>query len=632
MAACSVPPVGASEADEAKAVFDQLFADAVEKARATPDPMDDVAVAEKLLAAAADAAEQPALLVLLCGHAHALATRHPAGTPVAAQAMRLLAEKAPALKAQCLGRLVDLYQAEYVRGRGPQRQEAGQALLAALTEAADAQVEAREYAEAAALLRRAVGVAGAVAPDQRPALLERVKALADLEKVSRQIALYKGRLKEDPNNQPARNALVQTLLVDLDDPAKAAEFVTADCDPALQKYVPAAAKGVEAAPALAALELGDWYWDLAHAAATHPRPAMLLRARAYYERVLATHETEDLNRTKATLAVKRIGEALEKLGLAPGPAPVAVGPRPPVGPVGPIGPPPRPAPGMDPVTEAVGKTEFRIAAPAKPRKVLLYSHCNGFTHGGAIAAAKVAFPAIGTKTRAFACIVSDDLANFEADRIRQFDAILFNNTTGELFTGKAFDACARKPADQAEADATTERLRRNLMDFVKGGKGVWGNHAATDCSYKWKEWGDTIGGYFTGHPWNMEVGIKNDDPQSPINAAFAGQGFLVKDEIYQFNRGIYGRDKQRVLLSLDMTKTPNKGKREDQDYGISWIKTCGQGRVFYCALGHHQGIFTIPSILQHYVAGLQYAIGDLKADATPRPLPGKPAAGGASAE
>ncbi len=253
------------------------------------------------------------------------------------------------------------------------------------------------------------------------------------------------------------------------------------------------------------------------------------------------------------------------------------------------------------------------AKPKEPRKVLLYGHCGGFVHGGAIEAAKIAFPEIGTKTGAFTVVVSDDLANFEKDAIKQFDAIILSNTTGDLL----------KPSKgQKPSTSSTEQLRANLMAWVKSGKGIMGIHAATDCSYKWKEYGDMMGGYFTGHPWNMNVHIKNDDPTHPVTAPFTGKGFQIRDEIYQFNRGVYSRDKQRVLLSLDVAegKTPRKGQRADNDYGISWLKTHGKGRVFYCALGHHQGIFMNRQVLEHYLAGLQWALGDLKADATPVPL------------
>lgn len=42
-----------------------------------------------------------------------------------------------------------------------------------------------------------------------------------------------------------------------------------------------------------------------------------------------------------------------------------------------------------------------------------------------------------------------------------------------------------------------------------------------------------------------------------------------------------------------------------------------EGRIFYCSLGHRDEIYYNPMILEHYLAGFQYAIGDLEADATP---------------
>jgi len=289
------------------------------------------------------------------------------------------------------------------------------------------------------------------------------------------------------------------------------------------------------------------------------------------------------------------------------------------------------------------------AKPAKARKVLIYSHCNGFTHGGAIAAAKIALPMMGKKTGAYEAVVSDDLANLMPDKIKQFDAIILSNTTGELFTVKG-PRKPRKPNPKRIKDAAklkkaqdkytkdlaayeakvkamagkgpdTEAIRKSFMDWVKAGGGVMGIHSATDCSYKWKEYGEMMGGYFAGHPWHMLVPIKNDDPKNPINAVFEGKGFEVTDEIYQFNRGVYSREKLRVLLSLDMTKLKKKGGRKDNDYAVSWVNTHGKGRVFYCSLGHRAEIFWNPVVLKHYLAGLQWALGDLKdVPTTPVPL------------
>jgi type 1 glutamine amidotransferase len=40
--------------------------------------------------------------------------------------------------------------------------------------------------------------------------------------------------------------------------------------------------------------------------------------------------------------------------------------------------------------------------------------------------------------------------------------------------------------------------------------------------------------------------------------------------------------------------------------------------VFYSSLGHRFEIFTDPTILRHWLGGIQYALGDLEADAAPR--------------
>jgi type 1 glutamine amidotransferase len=238
------------------------------------------------------------------------------------------------------------------------------------------------------------------------------------------------------------------------------------------------------------------------------------------------------------------------------------------------------------------------AKPAQPRHLLIYTACKGFKHES-IPYGTAALEILGQKTGAFDTTVSDDPAVFAPDSLKRFDGVCFNNTTGELFEDRA--------------------LKQSLLDWLKSGKGVIGVHAATDCFYKWPEYGELMGGYFDGHPWNETVAVKIDDPNHPVNAAFGGKGFEVADEIYQF-KDPYSRARLRVLLSLDTGKTDRTKpgiKREDKDFAVSWVHNYGLGRVFYCSLGHRNEIFTTPAILQHYLAGIQFALGDLPADATP---------------
>jgi hypothetical protein len=254
--------------------------------------------------------------------------------------------------------------------------------------------------------------------------------------------------------------------------------------------------------------------------------------------------------------------------------------------------------------DAEGK-RILAAMPAKPsvrpdkaRKVLVFSRTEGFRHGSTPVANK-AFEIMGKRTGAFEAVVSEDMKSFDPESLRQFDAVLFNNTTRLSFEDP--------------------RHRQALMDFVKGGKGVIGVHAATDNFYNWREAAEMMGGLFDGHPWGGggTWAVKIDDPKHPLNEAFGGKGFLIKDEIYQI-AGPYGRDTHRVLLSLDMTNPRNPdGKRTDGDNAISWVRTFGKGRVFYCSLGHNNEIFWDEAVLRHFLDGIQFAIGDLKADATP---------------
>lgn len=242
--------------------------------------------------------------------------------------------------------------------------------------------------------------------------------------------------------------------------------------------------------------------------------------------------------------------------------------------------------------------------PKKPRKLLVFTLCRGYVHSSIPYATK-ALEIMGKKTGAFEVVRSDDISVFKPENLSRFDAVCFNNTSKLKFKDHA--------------------LRKSLMDFVKSGKGVVGIHAATDNFFNWPEAAEMMGGLFDGHPWSAKetVAVKIDDPTHPLCKVFAGKTFWINDEIYQF-KAPYSRDKLRVLLSLDTTKTDmNKKswlmpiKRTDNDFAVSWVRSWGKGRIFYCSLGHNHHIFWNPAVLRYYLDGIQFALGDLPADTTP---------------
>ncbi len=142
-----------------------------------------------------------------------------------------------------------------------------------------------------------------------------------------------------------------------------------------------------------------------------------------------------------------------------------------------------------------------------------------------------------------------------------------------------------------------------------------GIHAATAALQNWPEYGEMIGGYYGGHIVD-DAAIKLDDPQHPVNACFEGKPWTIHDEIYIF-REPYSREKLRVLLSLDLSRMKDPGKRPDGDYAVSWVRPFGKGRVFYTTLGHCEPVYWDPRFLRHLLAGIQFALGDLPADAAP---------------
>jgi type 1 glutamine amidotransferase len=254
------------------------------------------------------------------------------------------------------------------------------------------------------------------------------------------------------------------------------------------------------------------------------------------------------------------------------------------------------------IEEAIPRTAPGV--PPQPRKLLVIDLNVGRLGHPSIPHANLAVELMGKKTGAYEAIFSNDRAMLQPDNLRQFDAVFLDNTIGPIF-------------DTAE-------LRASFRAFIHNGDGLVANHAVTVTSEDWPEFGEILGARGAFHrDADEKVVVKLDDPSSPVNAAFGGKSFEFRDEIFRF-MAPYSRQKVHVLVSIDVDRTDmNQGTprgncfREDNDYAISWIRQYGKGRVFYCSLGHNPYVFWDPMILKHFLAGIQFALGDLVADSTP---------------
>lgn len=264
-------------------------------------------------------------------------------------------------------------------------------------------------------------------------------------------------------------------------------------------------------------------------------------------------------------------------------------------------------------TIAAAQPNAPSVQPKQPRRLLVFWRCEGFIHKS-IPWANAALRSMSRKTSAFAVDFSDSYDVFTEERLADYDAILFNNTTHLVF-----------PDDSMEVA---------LLDFINSGKGIVGLHAATDNFYEWEAGAAMMGGQFCGHPWTADGtwAFHLNEPEHALNAAFGGEGFRYQDEIYQYDPATYqGEAVLRLLVSLDFADSETAARLADprfaghnakfgdgeRDVPVSWIRRHGKGRLFNTNFGHRQETYTHAPIMQHLLDGIQYAMGDLSADDRP---------------
>jgi type 1 glutamine amidotransferase len=247
------------------------------------------------------------------------------------------------------------------------------------------------------------------------------------------------------------------------------------------------------------------------------------------------------------------------------------------------------------------------AKPRKARKLLVIESLHGMSHN-TIPHTNVMIQRAGEVTGAWVAEFNNDLDNLKYPKITEYDGIFLNSTVGELL------------ADPA--------VREGLARFVREGGGLGGIHGTPWTSRNWDEFAEMIGAQSAPH--RIEQGVmKVYDAASPLMKPFGGKDINFREEYYRFEAEGRGRlrwDKVRVLMTVvldDPTIEPRPWtgyKRPDNVYPVSWIRTYGKGRVFYSSLGHMPETFMTPELVGHFVAGIQYLLGDLDADARPNPI------------
>lgn len=217
-------------------------------------------------------------------------------------------------------------------------------------------------------------------------------------------------------------------------------------------------------------------------------------------------------------------------------------------------------------------------------KILVFSKTAEFRHES-IEAGKLAIIKLGEQ-KGFTVDTSENAEVFTDDNLKQYSAIVFLSTTGNILN--------------TNQEIAMER-------YIQAGGGFVGFHASADTEYDWKWYGKLNGAYFKNHPHVQEAGlIIHHDSKFPLLDSFPDP-YLRTDEWYNYREV---PEHVNVLLSLD--ESTYEGGENGENHPIVWYHEFDGGRAFYNGLGHTPESFQDPLFIDLMWAGIEYAVGSNK--------------------
>jgi len=238
------------------------------------------------------------------------------------------------------------------------------------------------------------------------------------------------------------------------------------------------------------------------------------------------------------------------------------------------------------------------SASAAHKRLLVVTATQGFRHSSIPLAEKV-LAGLGEQSGLFTVDYarggpdgkgSQDLEEkLSLDSLRNYDGVVFANTTGDL------------PLPD----------REGFIKWVESGKAFIGTHSASDTFHGFAPYVEMLGGEFLTHHAQAGVECINMDPASPATRHL-GAKYSVFDEIYILKN--FHRENVHGLLTLD--KHPNT--LLPGDYPIAWTKQVGRGKLFYTSLGHREDVWLSDLYQKHILGGIKWALGIEKGDTTPQ--------------
>jgi putative membrane-bound dehydrogenase-like protein len=143
---------------------------------------------------------------------------------------------------------------------------------------------------------------------------------------------------------------------------------------------------------------------------------------------------------------------------------------------------------------------------------------------------------------------------------------------------------------------------KNLKGYVEGGGGFVPVHCASWCFGNEPEFDQLVGGRFDSH----KTGTFTAKVVATDHPAMSGvKEFEAWDETYKHRNH---NEKDRTVLMVREVAGESDNITEPEPW--TWVRTQGEGRVFYTASGHDERVWKQPAFHQLLKAGILWSAGD----------------------
>ncbi|MEV3936907.1 ThuA domain-containing protein [Glycomyces sp. NPDC049804] len=213
-----------------------------------------------------------------------------------------------------------------------------------------------------------------------------------------------------------------------------------------------------------------------------------------------------------------------------------------------------------------------------PPAILVFTKTTGFRHDSipaGVAAVERLATALGLEVEH-----TEDAAVFNPLDLARFAATVWVSPSGDVL-------------DELE--------RAALADFVTGGGGWCGVHAASTAERSWPFFRELVGARFIGHPPGCTPGRIDVVDQGHPATEHLPRRWAWTDEWYSFDERPKG---VKVLLEADEDSYDTADLAMGAPHPLAWHRRLEAGRCFYTALGHADEAYEDPQFIAHLKGGL----------------------------